>query len=126
VERFWRRGWRFVCHETEIAARGQYVRYDLGDDSLAVVCGDDGEVHALHNVCRHRGSRVISDERGECRGRLVCPYPGWSYDLDGTVRTTPKMQDDFDRTGWNLKRALVEVWNGLVFVSLAEQTPGPI
>jgi Rieske 2Fe-2S family protein len=126
LERFWRRGWLFVCHESEIAARGRYVRHELGDDSLIVVRGETGEVHALHNVCRHRGSRIVGDGRGECRGRLVCPFHGWSYDLDGTVRTTPKMHDGFDRTGWDLKRARVEVWNGMVFVSLSQEAPEPV
>jgi phenylpropionate dioxygenase-like ring-hydroxylating dioxygenase large terminal subunit len=126
VERFWKPGWRFVCHESEIATRGQFVRFDLAGDSVIVIRGEDGAVHGLHNVCRHRGSPVVADESGVCRGRLVCPYHGWSYDLDGTVRTTPKMQDDFDRTGWNLKRAWVEVWNGMVFVSLARQAPESI
>ncbi|HET6172316.1 MAG TPA: aromatic ring-hydroxylating dioxygenase subunit alpha [Gaiellales bacterium] len=126
LDRFWRPGWRFACHESEIAGRGQYVRYDLAGDSVIVVRGDDGEVHALHNVCRHRGSRVVEDGRGVCRARLVCPYHGWSYDLDGTVRTTPKMHEGFDRTGWDLKRAWAEIWNGMVFVSLAKEQPRPI
>jgi phenylpropionate dioxygenase-like ring-hydroxylating dioxygenase large terminal subunit len=126
LERFWRRGWRFVCHESEIAARGQYVRYDLADDSIIVIRGEDGAVHALHNVCRHRGSPVVAYERGVCRARLVCPFHGWSYDLDGTVRTTPKMHDGFERSGWDLKRVWVEAWNGMVFVSLAAHAPEPI
>jgi phenylpropionate dioxygenase-like ring-hydroxylating dioxygenase large terminal subunit len=126
LERFWRPGWRFVCHESELAARGRYVRFDLVGDSVIVVRGDDGAVHALHNVCRHRGSPLVTDQRGACRARLVCPFHGWSYDLDGTVRTTPKMHDDFDRTGWDLRRAWVEVWNGMVFISLAREEPESI
>jgi phenylpropionate dioxygenase-like ring-hydroxylating dioxygenase large terminal subunit len=63
LERFWRRGWLFVCHQSEIAARGQYVRFDLAGDSVIVVRGEGGAVHALHNVCRHRGSPVVGDER---------------------------------------------------------------
>ncbi len=119
-------GWRFVCHESEIAARGQYVRFDLAGDSVIVVRGDEGEVHALHNVCRHRGSPLVAEPRGACRARLVCPFHGWAYDFDGTVRKTPKMHDGFDRTGWDLKRVWVEVWNGCVFVSLAREAPEPI
>ena len=76
LERFWRRGWRFVCHESEIAERGQYVRFDLAGDSVIVVRGDEGEVHALHNVCRHRGSPLVSEPRSACRARLVCPFHG--------------------------------------------------
>ena len=125
-DRFWRPGWRFVCHESEIAGRGQYVRYDLAGDSVIVVRGDEGAVHALHNVCRHRGSPLVTDEKGACRARLVCPFHGWSYDFDGTVRTTPKMHEGFDRTGWDLKRVWVEVWNGMVFISLAQEAPEPI
>ena len=119
-------GWRFVCHESEIAGRGQYVRFDLAGDSVIV-------------DPRRGGSRARAPQRlppprlaarrrreGVCRARLVCPFHGWSYDLDGTVRTTPKMHEGFDRTGWDLKRVWVEVWNGCVFVSLAQEAPEPI
>ena len=123
LERFWRPGWRFVCHESEIAARGRYVRYDLAGDSVVVVRGDDGAVSAVHNVCRHRGSPLVSDERGACKSRLVCPFHGWAYDFDGTVRKTPKMHEGFDPTGWDLKRVWIEVWNGMVFISLACEQP---
>lgn len=126
LERFWRPGWRFVCHESEIANRGDYKRYDLAGDSVVVVRGEQGEVHAHHNVCRHRGAPIVADAEGTCKHRFVCFFHGWSYDLDGTVRTTPKMHAGFDRTGWNLKPAWCEVWNGMVFISLGQDEPEPI
>jgi Rieske 2Fe-2S family protein len=126
LERFWRPDWRFVCHLSEIAEPGAYVRYDLGRDSVIVVREADGGIGALHNVCRHRGAPLVTGERGRCSGRLVCPFHGWSFDLDGTVRVTPRMHAGFDRTGWDLKKAWVEVWNGFVFVCVGPDRPRPL
>jgi Rieske 2Fe-2S family protein len=123
LERIFRTGWRFVCHQSQIAGQGAWVRYDLGVDSLIVVRRADGSIVAHHNVCRHRGSPIVTDDAGVCRNRFVCPYHGWSYELDGSLRGTPKMPKDFDPAPWPLKRAWVDVWNGFVFVSLADERP---
>src|SRR3546814_3992055 len=62
-----------------------------------IIRGEDGTVRAFHNVCRHRGSRVAVKAKGQCRSALVCPFHGWSYNLDGTLRgparpkTLPKL-----------------------------------
>ena len=126
LTRFWRPDWRFACHVSEIAEPGRYVRYDLDRDSVIVVRGRDGVVRAFHNVCRHRGSPMVKDERGQCQGRLVCPFHGWTFELDGTLSLTPNMHDGFDRSGWDLKSAWAEVWHGFVFVSVAPRRPPSI
>src|SRR4029077_2109016 len=74
LERFWRPGWRFVCHESEIAARGEYVRFDLAGDSVIVVRGDEGGGPALQTVCPPGASPLAAEPRGACRARLVCPF----------------------------------------------------
>src|SRR5207247_5192044 len=105
--------------------RGAWVRYDLGVDSLIVVRTDDGIV-AHNNVCRHRGSPIVTEESGLCKARFVCPYHGWSYEIDGTLRGTPKMPKGFDPSPYPLKRAFVDVWNGFVFVSFAAEQPAAV
>lgn len=126
LERFFLPDWRFVCHESEIAEPGRYRRYDLARASVIVVRGANGAINAFHNVCRHRGSPIVKEESGRCLGRLICPFHGWAYDLEGTLQSAPLMHDGFDRAGWNLKKAWVEVWHGFVFVGLSKTRPQPL
>ena len=78
--------WQFVCHVNEIAKNGAYVTYDIAGERALVIRGQDGKVRAFHNLCRHRGSRVVSEERGQCNKAMICPYHGWAYNLDGSLR----------------------------------------
>ncbi len=122
-DRIFRRNWVFVGHSCEIPEPGDYLTYDVGGAPLIVIRDRAGEVRALHNVCRHRGSTICTAEHGTAQ-RLVCPYHSWSYDLDGTVRAAPHMGVEFDKTHYDLKRAHVGEFSGLIFVNLAE-APSP-
>jgi carnitine monooxygenase subunit len=82
------------------------------------VRGHDGEVRAFHNVCRHRGSRVVAHQSGHCKSALVCPFHGWSYNLDGTLRGVPQKRTlpALDPKRHGLVPLEHEIWNGFVFV----------
>lgn len=122
-ESIFRRNWVFVGHSCEIPARGDYFTYDVGGAPMIIIRDREGRVGALHNVCRHRGSLVCTQEAGNAQ-RLVCPYHAWSYGLDGALVGAPMMGEAFDKSGYGLKRAHAEEFDGLIFVSLAE-TPCP-
>ena len=123
-EKLFRTHWQLVCHTSEVAEPGQYVCLDIADERGLVIRGHDGTLRAFHNLCRHRGSRVVGDDRGTCNKALICPYHGWAYNLDGTLRgiaqkdTFPPMDPD----KWGLKTLEMEVWHGFVFVRFQ---PGP-
>ncbi len=119
----WHQQWVFVGHECELAEGGAYITLTIGSHPIVVVRGDDGELHALHNVCRHRGSILCDAASGTARRRLVCPYHQWSYEFDGRLARARSMADDFDPTGHSLGRAHVASIGGLVFVCLAETPP---
>ena len=110
--------WQFVCHVNEAADIGAYVTFDVAGERALVIRGHDGILRAFHNLCRHRGSRIVPDVRGVCNKAMVCPYHGWAYNLDGGLRgianrdTFPPMQAD----KWGLKPLEMEIWNGLVFI----------
>jgi phenylpropionate dioxygenase-like ring-hydroxylating dioxygenase large terminal subunit len=110
--------WQFVCHVNEAADIGAYVTFDVAGDRALVIRGHDGILRAFHNLCRHRGSRIVPDARGVCNKAMVCPYHGWAYNLDGGLRgianrdTFPPMQAE----KWGLKPLEMEIWNGLVFI----------
>ena len=124
LDAVWRRFWLFAGHSCEAAEPGAYFLLDLGDDSLVVVRGEDGVLRALHNVCRHRGSRICDEPSGSVR-RFVCPYHQWVYALDGSVRGCGGVDAELglDRRDLSLFEARIEEVAGLVFVSLSDDPP---
>src|ERR1700722_18190515 len=81
-ERILKPSWQIVCHVSSIAKPGDYMTLHLGSDSVVAVRSADGAIQAFHNVCRHRGSRLL-DGGGHCRAHITCPYHGSSYRLSG-------------------------------------------
>jgi phenylpropionate dioxygenase-like ring-hydroxylating dioxygenase large terminal subunit len=80
--------WQYVAHESELSETGEYVTRDVGGRELFVVRDSDGELRAFYNVCAHRGCKLL-DGDGSAR-HLRCPYHNWTFDLDGTLRSTPE------------------------------------
>jgi carnitine monooxygenase subunit len=116
--------WQVACHVSDLAAPGAWVALDIGDERVLVIRGADGTVRAMHNLCRHRGARVAIGASGQCRNALVCPFHGWVYNLDGSLRgpARPRSFGDLDRSAFGLKPVESEIWNGFVFVRCR---PGP-
>ena len=118
------RSWQLVAHAELLAGAGDHIVADIGGVPLLVVRGDDGVLRALHNVCRHRAGPLAT-----CAGRgakaLRCKYHGWTYTLDGRLRSAPEMTDacDFDVGAIALPQVQVAEWQGLIFVALDNTTP---
>ena len=85
-QELFRRHWQIACHVSDLPEPGDYLAFDMCGERALLVRGQEGEVRAFHNMCRHRGARVVADEKGSCKGALVCPFHGWVYNLDGTLR----------------------------------------
>ena len=85
-EHVFRNHWQIAGHVSDVEEAGDYLTLDVVGERALVVRGKDGEVRAFHNICRHRGSRVVADNQGNCKNALVCPFHGWVYNLDGTLR----------------------------------------
>lgn len=115
---------RWVCagHVSEAAAPGDWFTCELGAELAIIVRGEDGVLRALANVCRHRGSRLCVEPRGQAT-LLACPYHAWSYRLDGRLRAAREMPDGFDPAGFGLKPLPIKVVGGLVFVSFGPTPP---
>ena len=94
----------------------------MGTEQVIVVRGEDGALHAHHDVCAHRGSRVAPDVRGQVKA-FVCPYHQWVYALDGTLRSARLMGDCFATASYRLAPVAVRETAGLVFVCLADDPP---
>ena len=92
MERVIRPSWQIVCHVNDVPGRGDCRTLDYLGESIIVIRGGDQEVRAFHNVCRHRGSRLLDGHSG-CSRKLVCPYHAWSYELDGRLAGVPGKAD---------------------------------
>ena len=114
--------WFCAGHASSIARPGDYLVVDLGEESVIVVRTPAGEVRALLNVCRHRGSRLCTGRAGKAAAaRLTCPYHAWTYDLDGNLLAARLMPESFRRSEMGLKTLPVRVIEGLIFTTFAEQ-----
>jgi choline monooxygenase len=115
-ETVFRNSWQYACPADRVARPGSYVRVDVLGESAIVLRGDDGVLRALANVCRHHAAQLV--EGTGCVERLVCPYHGWTYALDGKLLSAPGMgaQRDFERGRYSLPALPVEVWGPLVFL----------
>ncbi|MBI2718098.1 MAG: aromatic ring-hydroxylating dioxygenase subunit alpha [Rhizobiales bacterium] len=110
--------WQIAGHINDVPAIGDYLTFDVCDDRAVIVRGDDGVIRAFHNLCRHRGSRVAVGDTGHCKNALVCPFHGWVYNLDGTLRgaARPNSYAALDRSKMGLRPIEMEVWMGFIFV----------
>jgi len=116
--------WQIVGHVADIPAPGDWLSFDLLGERAVVMRHRDGTVHAFHNLCRHRGARVVDGTQGHCRGSIVCPFHGWVYNTDGTLRgpARPDSFGDMDRDRFGLKPVEHEIWMGFIFLRFH---PGP-
>src|SRR5438067_4331753 len=118
-----RKTWQLAGHDDQIRERGQFFTTSVAGEPLLIVRGDDGQARALSNVCRHRAGPVAKGA-GK-RASLQCGYHGWTYALDGTLRTAPEMDgiECWDKQSVALPKFRIESWNGLLFVNLDPAAP---
>lgn len=124
-ERVFGRNWIAVGHADQVTAPGQYFTLELAGEPLVVVRGEDGELRAFFNVCRHHAAAVMTAACGTAQ-HLRCPYHGWTYGLDGSLKGAPEFAgvSNFDRAANGLVPVRVGVWEQFVFVNLDAKAPG--
>jgi phenylpropionate dioxygenase-like ring-hydroxylating dioxygenase large terminal subunit len=118
--------WQIACHINDVPGVGDYFAFDLGPESVVVMRETDGAISAFHNVCRHRAARLLQGS-GTCRGAITCPYHGWTYNLNGTLRGLPvsKTFPGLDRSRHGLMKVRSHIMAGFVFVCLQGDAPPP-
>lgn len=139
-DRLWRKAWLQAGREEDIPEAGDFVTYDIGDDSIIVLRADDGTIRAFHNVCTHRGRRLVDTPEGKRnasgnRRNFICGFHGWTFDREGQC-TFAQHQDDWQGALTPERTALGKVrcgtWGGWLWISLdpdgpsLEQWLGPI
>ena len=125
IDRLFRTMWVCAGREEEIERPGQFVLRDLAGDSIIVTRANDGNVHAFHNVCRHRGTRLCTDAAGAFAGSIQCPYHAWTYGLDGRLIGAPHMDEvpHFRKEDYPLHTVHADVWDGHIFLNVSASPP---
>jgi phenylpropionate dioxygenase-like ring-hydroxylating dioxygenase large terminal subunit len=121
---FLRKAPQVVCHESEIPEPGDWRTLEYLGTSVIVIRGDDRELRAFSNVCRHRGSRLVDGEAG-CSRVLTCPYHAWSYARDGRLVGVPHRHEypGLRTEDHGLFPVALENWRGFLFVTLEPGMP---
>ena len=128
-ERLFRRSWIFAGAEAEIPEPGDIKPVEVGGAPLLLIRDQGGRLRGFHNVCRHRGTKLITEP---CRKpAITCPYHAWTYGLDGKLRARPHFHgpdegDSFADGGGPLLDLVplrLETWNGCLFVDLSGSAP---
>ncbi len=119
------RGWQFASIGALIPKRGDTLPVNVAGRSILLTRDANGDVHAFHNVCRHRGLELVSEPQ-HGRPTLVCPYHSWTYALNGDLIKTPHFcgpdcndSPSLDRSQYGLSRIRCEMWHDLIFVNLS-------
>ena len=125
MEQVFLRNWIFIGHVSDLPNSGDYQCFAMADERAVVVRDQDGQLRAFHNVCRHRASRVVGDDKGHCGKAFICPFHGWSYNLDGSLKNIPKTDafPEIDKSQFGLKSLDCEVWQGMIFIRFGGEGP---
>lgn len=118
LDKMFTRTWLMACRVEELPGVGSFVEYEIGSYSILIVREAKDSIRAYHNACRHRGTRLA---RGRGRvGSLICPFHGWRWNLDGSIRLVldreefvPRSDDDL-----GLVQVRAEQWGGFVFINM--------
>ena len=118
-------GWFCAVLAADLTKAGDFETVQIGRESVIVARGRDGGVNAYLNVCRHRGARICTEDKGSVRRSFQCPYHAWTYGLDGKLISAPNIGEmpDIDRVEYGLHRVHVREWLGYVWLCLAEEPP---
>ncbi|MCG2633939.1 MAG: aromatic ring-hydroxylating dioxygenase subunit alpha [Gammaproteobacteria bacterium] len=119
-EKIWKRSWLNVGREEDLPNPGDYVVRDVEilQTSVIIVRGEDDVIRAFHNVCQHRGNRVVIDRSGNAKG-FKCGFHGWTYGLDGELGYVPDEDQFFnlDKCKSGLRPIATELWRGFIFIN---------
>jgi Rieske 2Fe-2S family protein len=118
------RSWTCAGRVSDVEQPGAWVRASSlsCEHDVIVMRGEDLELRAFYNVCRHRGTPLLDGDAGRTSA-IVCPYHGWTYACSGALTKAPSAPDDFDRRPWGLRGVRVAQWQGFVFVALDDRAP---
>lgn len=122
MKHMWMKTWLLAGHVSELAEQGDYKLFKHLGQNVILSHGPDGQVRAFHNICRHRSSPLLLEEKGRAK-RFLCPYHSWGFAATGELQTVPE-QHNFpclDKASLSMLPVHSHVWRGFIFISFAEE-----
>lgn len=131
MQRLWRPAWTYLGHESQVPDAGDFYTANIAGLPLFMIRGSDGTLRVLINRCAHKGAKVVGAGSGNCGKLLRCAYHGWTYTLEGALRTVP-LKGAYADTRFSESEAArgltpvahVAVYRGFVFVRLSREGLG--
>jgi phenylpropionate dioxygenase-like ring-hydroxylating dioxygenase large terminal subunit len=123
LDKIFNNTWVWVAHESEVAEVGSYKTAKIGKQPVIVSRDRKKNIHVMLNRCRHRGATVCEGKKGKTKA-FTCPYHGWGYGLDGSLRALPKPEEYeniLDKAEFGLVKVRTESYNGMVFATLNDE-----
>lgn len=123
TEQIFRSRWLYAGRTSEVAHPGAYFLFESEAESIVVLRDHEGVIHAHHNVCRHRGTRLVTEREGTFSKSIQCPYHAWTYALDGALTGAPFMDEvaSFCKEDYPLRSVSIGLWEGCIFLNLSEE-----
>ncbi len=117
IETIFLKEWLLIARIEQLSKPGDYMVEDVAGEPVLVIRGQDNVLRAFSPFCRHRGTRLISGE-GNCKV-ILCPYHAWAYNLDGTLRGAPEMEQvkNFRYEDHSLRPVRLDIWEGFIFIN---------
>ena len=126
ADKVFRNEWIFVCSQQQLPNDGDFFAFQLAGEALVIIRGKDGQLRALSNICRHRGTPLLPEGFGNVEKYVVCPYHGWAYEQNGDLKAVPMAgKTKVDKKKHCLPEFVLESWHGLLFVNLSAD-PEPL
>ena len=122
MERVFGRAWLYLAHDSELPEPGDYVVRHMGTQSVILTRGKDGAIETIFNRCTHRGATLCAFDKGSAPHGHQCPYHGWTFNADGTVRFVShptNYSGVLDPADYAIRRVRTESYRGFVFGNLA-------
>jgi glycine betaine catabolism A len=110
--------WLAVARDEDFPVAGSFLTHEIGGERILIVRGEDSRLRAFHNVCRHRGSHLVDEARGQLRGAIRCPYHAWTYGYDGKLTHAPRTTAEFLTAERSLTSVALGTFGSFVFVNL--------
>ena len=129
LEAIWYQDWVCVGRLEDIAQIGDFVVHSIGNQSVIIVRSKKNIIRAFYNTCRHRGSEICSEKKGNFKNnRIICPYHTWAYSLSGELVATPYRieSDNFQLKDYKLYDIKLDTWGGFIFINLDAKTTIPL
>jgi phenylpropionate dioxygenase-like ring-hydroxylating dioxygenase large terminal subunit len=119
LENVFSKTWQVIGRTDQIQKPGDFLTFTVAGEPIVAVRGSDGQLRAFYNVCRHHAAAVVTESCGHAQ-ILHCPYHGWNYGLDGSLKGMPEFEGvkGFDRSANGLVPVKVATWEKFVLVNL--------